>query len=609
MRLTRLVVKNFRCYKDEFAIDFDNLTVLVGKNDVGKSSILEALAIFFDEAILDSDDGSTTGDKKNVHICCEFDSLPSSIILDSDYETSLADEYLLNEHGKLEIHKVFNGSLQKPKLTSVYIRAAHPSKKGFNDLLSLTLSKLKDRAKTLEVDLKDIDERVNSLIRRKIWDSAPDLEIKPIQILLDKDSAKNIWDRLKIYLPSFALFKSDRPSTDQDEEAQDPMKAAIKEALKEKEVELKSISEFVEQEVSKIAQQTLTKLNEMDPNLAGQLSPRFTQSNWSNLFKVSLTGDDEVPINKRGSGTRRLILLNFFRAKAEQLSYESNKTSIIYAIEEPETSQHPNNQKMLMRAFSELASQPDCQVFISTHTPVLARLVPDNNLRYINIDSSGRRCVSFGDDKTRHLLVNTLGVLPEHDVKLFIGIEGVNDINFLVNISRILCQAGENVPNLSDLEDQGKIIFFPLGGSNLALWKTRLANLNRPEYYIFDRDNEPPASAKYQDYATEINCRANCKAVITSKKEMENYLHPDCIFSEMGIRVSYSDFDDVPVLVAQTIYSNWSSLSTETKKKKESKIKKRLNSSVVQRMSPELLNYQDTKNDIRSWLNDITSFL
>jgi ABC-type dipeptide/oligopeptide/nickel transport system ATPase component len=607
MRLARLTVKNFRCYKDEFSIDFDNLTVLVGKNDVGKSSIFEALAIFFDEAALDSDDGSISGDKRDVHITCEFDNLPSKLILDSDFETSLADEYLLNEHGRLELHKVYNGTLQKPKLTSVFIQALHPSKKGLDDLLTLTLSKLKDRAKSLGVDIKDVYERVNSLIRKKLWASATNLDIKPVQIFLDKDDAKNIWERLKIYLPSFALFKSDRPSTDQDEEAQDPMKAAIKEALKAKEAELKSISEFVEQEVSRIAQQTLTKLNEMDPSLAGQLSPRFTPPNWSAVFKVSLTGDDEVPINKRGSGTRRLILLNFFRAKAEQLS--SDKPSIIYAIEEPETSQHPNNQKMLMRAFSELASQPDCQVLLSTHTPVLARLVPDNNLRYISIDPSGRRCVSCGDDTTRQLLANTLGVLPEHDVKIFIGVEGVNDINFLINISKVLSQAGKKVPNLGDLENQGKIIFFPLGGSNLALWKTRLANLNRPEFYIFDRDTTPPTPAKYQSNADELNRRSNCKAVITSKKEMENYLHPDSIFTVMGVRVSFSDFDDVPILVAQAKYPNWAMLSAEDQRKKESHIKKMLNSNVADKMTPALLTSQDPNNEIRSWLSEIASYL
>lgn len=46
MKLTKLKIKNFRGYKEEIAIDFDNLTAFVGKNDIGKSTILEALDIF-----------------------------------------------------------------------------------------------------------------------------------------------------------------------------------------------------------------------------------------------------------------------------------------------------------------------------------------------------------------------------------------------------------------------------------------------------------------------------------------------------------------------------------------------------------------------------------
>ncbi|WP_275532772.1 AAA family ATPase [Lachnoclostridium sp. An131] len=36
------MVKNFRSYKEETVIYFDALTVLVGRNDMGKSTILEA---------------------------------------------------------------------------------------------------------------------------------------------------------------------------------------------------------------------------------------------------------------------------------------------------------------------------------------------------------------------------------------------------------------------------------------------------------------------------------------------------------------------------------------------------------------------------------------
>ena len=47
MKLKSISIENFRGYQDKTTINFDDLTVLVGKNDIGKSTILEALDIFF----------------------------------------------------------------------------------------------------------------------------------------------------------------------------------------------------------------------------------------------------------------------------------------------------------------------------------------------------------------------------------------------------------------------------------------------------------------------------------------------------------------------------------------------------------------------------------
>lgn len=49
MKIKSIKLKNFRSYKEEIKIDFCDLTAFVGKNDIGKSSILEALDIFFNE--------------------------------------------------------------------------------------------------------------------------------------------------------------------------------------------------------------------------------------------------------------------------------------------------------------------------------------------------------------------------------------------------------------------------------------------------------------------------------------------------------------------------------------------------------------------------------
>jgi len=40
MQLVQVKVSSFRCFKDATAVVLDNLVVLIGKNDSGKSSLL-----------------------------------------------------------------------------------------------------------------------------------------------------------------------------------------------------------------------------------------------------------------------------------------------------------------------------------------------------------------------------------------------------------------------------------------------------------------------------------------------------------------------------------------------------------------------------------------
>lgn len=615
MRLIRIALKNFRCYKHMTAIDLGNLTTLIGKNECGKSTVLDALQIFFDDTTPDYDDATTTGDKGEVTIACTFDCLPQSLVLDAEYPTDLASEHLLNENGYLEIHKVYDCALKKPRLRDVYAQCLHPTPEGASDLLQLKNAQLKDRAKVHGVPLDAVDARVNTKLRRAIWSSFSDLAPVPQLVPLSAETAKRIWDMLKPQLPVYALFKSDRPSTDQDAEAQDPMKAAIKEAIKEKEAELEKIAEHVKRQVEEIATRTVEKLRDMDPALAGELRPRFTRPTWANVFKVSLTGDEDIPINKRGSGVRRLILLSFFRAKAEQRVSGRAAPSLIYAVEEPETSQHPDNQRMLVRAFTELASQPDCQVILTTHVPALARFLPLESLRYMEIRGDGARVVHSGEDQAYELVSRALGVLPDTHVKVFVGVEGPNDINFLKSLSAVLLAAGEEVPDLDSEERDERVVFLPLGGSNLALWTSRLAGLNIPEFYVFDRDLAPPERSPHQTTVDEINERENCTACLTSKREMENYLHSDAIAAAQGMDVSFGDFDNVPGLVARAVHEQsessnpWSSVDSDDRKKKESRAKRWLNTEAAARMTPQMLDQRDPEGDVRRWLAAIGEYL
>lgn len=107
MKLESVKIKNFRCYADEFLIPFENITTLIGRNDAGKSTVLEALEIFFNNKTvkIDKEDLSVGSSATDVEITCIFSSDSENIVIDSTYSTSLHQEHLLNQDNLLEIKK------------------------------------------------------------------------------------------------------------------------------------------------------------------------------------------------------------------------------------------------------------------------------------------------------------------------------------------------------------------------------------------------------------------------------------------------------------------------------------------------------------------------
>ncbi len=389
MKIAKIKIENFRGYKNEVVIDFKDLTVFVGKNDIGKSTILEALDIFFNEnkGVIKIEKDDINKFNKNegnneIKITVLFKDLSTSLTLDATNPTTLEDEYLLNSEGLLEVVKKYpNAGKEK-----VFIKAKHPTNPACKDLLLKKNSELKTILGEIECD----DKTKNAVIRKAIWKHfESDLQLSDIEIDVTKEDAKNIWEQLKNYMPLFALFQSDRKNSDGDNEVQDPLKEAVKQILNNDVIQNKfsEIATEVERKLKEVADRTLEKLREMNEDVANSLNPVIPTADklkWTDVFKnVSISGDEDIPINKRGSGIKRLVLLNFFRAEAERRKEERNVPNIIYAIEEPETSQHPEHQRKLIEAFKELSETDNTQIILTTHSPAIVKLLDFEDLKLI----------------------------------------------------------------------------------------------------------------------------------------------------------------------------------------------------------------------------------
>lgn len=390
MKIKKVTIKNFRSYKNETTIFFDNLTAFVGRNDVGKSSVLEALDIFFNEGRetikLDKDDiNKENGENgnNNIVISVSFTDLPENIIIDETNETTLHNEYLLDSEDCLQIRKTFNATNQKD--IKISVTAVHPNNPECNNLLYKKQDELNQQIRDLNIDCPRTYKKAE--MRTAIWNHYHnDLQLEERDI----DITTSIWEKLKLYLPSYSLFQSDRRNSASDEEIQDPLKVAVKNILADMDNELREIISRVKSGLQEVTDLILEKLQEMNPEVAASLHPDISPANlrWHDVFKnISITGDNDIPINKRGSGVRRLVLISFFRASAEMRERNLNNSSIIYAIEEPETSQHTEHQKKLMEALLNLSQQANTQIIITTHNGNIVKTLNFENVRIITSEN------------------------------------------------------------------------------------------------------------------------------------------------------------------------------------------------------------------------------
>lgn len=559
MRLKVLKIKNFRSYENETLIPIDeSLTGVVGKNDAGKSTILEALEIFFNSSVVKPEVGdlSVNTNDERFYISCIFDQLPTAIILDENIETTLAKEYLLNNDSDFEIKKTYKiGATAKLETTT--ISCIHPTEESINGLLSKKISELKALGKAKGVDGDVADQRVSSQWREVIWESVEDKKLTLTDINVDKElstEGKTVWKKIEVQLPLFALFKSDRESSDSDPEAKNPLQLAVKQAQAALKDEIEALEAKIESSVLDVASRTLSKLQEMAPDIAKELSPRFKDKpKWT--FNFTIDGEDGIPINKRGSGVRRLILLNFFRAEAEKRKATEESPRVIYAIEEPETSQHPNFQIMLMNSLLNLSLRDDTQILVTTHVPALAGLLPVEGIRYVSKDEDQNIVIKLPDENILQEVSDSLGILPEIGLERAKGVvlvEGKSDITFVKHGATTLKGDGFLTHDFDDKE----IVPIQVGGcGNVKHWVTQrlVDQLGLPWCVFLDSDKGDPQQEK-----ANLKRKSEVEAIgksffSTRKREIENYLCPSLINNLTGAVVTYSDTDDAKTIIGTAV--------------------------------------------------------
>lgn len=251
---------------------------------------------------------------------------------------------------------------------------------------------------------------------------------------------------------------------------------------------------------------------------------------------VEVIIDDGTPTNieYKGDGIKSLVSLGLLTDR-----YNSKGASII-AIDEPEAHLHPGAIGELNKVIRNL--KKDNQVIIATHNP---QFVDISNLKNNIIVNNGKATQSKSIEEIR----NVLGIKPSDNLinsKYVLIVEGENDRKALLKIfkvkSKIIYKA---------IEDKELSIFVLNGASKLESTLSYLKNQICECYVFIDNDIEGRTAINkvLQDKMIDNNQYnlASCTGMHDS--EFEDYikkeLYMDEIKKQYGVNINIRSFDSV----------------------------------------------------------------
>ena len=296
-----------------------------------------------------------------------------------------------------------------------------------------------------------------------------------------------------------------------------------------------------------------------------------------------------------------MILLSYFRAEAEKSVTDDSDVQLIYAIEEPETGQHPNFQQMIFESLNTLSQKPTHQLIVTSHTPEIAKFVTPEQLILLRRNEENQVVAISDTSEKIKGVVEELGILPYAAPKTVIFVEGENDLNFLMNLN-------QGIPELKSIVDlkAEDIPIIPLHGGNLTTWFNRDYFRKSSLTQIYITDSDVPKYVKLIDEITQVNDGRRF-GWYTQRLEMENYIPMDMVESTFKLNLTkYAEewyhTQDVPQLLTNL----WQGGPNDPVQK-ENAAKMILNGSITKKMTKADLERIDAWEEIESWFRKIRS--
>lgn len=492
MKIKQIEIDGFRCLCDLTITFEDTITLIVGENDSGKSSLINCLDLFTGGYSLEIDDFNYEKDKIKIKLITE------------DFE-------YIKECKKED----FPASNIIIKPSQSFINTI----KGFMGPLPISLttdqeSKIKEISKTFGLtvransNINSLKEQLNSKLSEQeiIINNGNFPEIDKIQL-----NGKQFED-----VDSFfkEVFIKDKQVEIWNTEVQGGK--TIKDLIQD---ELNAYSDSISEDlklkgITEKLKQYLKNLTEI------KIEPSFEPKSLNISSKVKFLEDGkEISVEKKGDGTKRRISLALLEYKAE---CEELSDSKLYILDEPDTHLHVKAQLELLSVLKELSNK-GCQVIITTHSPFLINAIKPKQIRLLFQPNSNLTKLKYLKDEpeTSDKILRLLGIenIYLYFAKKIVLVEGETEEAFLPRIY-------EKIYNNSLNSDLIKIIN-TRGINNIPGFSKALLELVDENSIYIIKDND--ASEETLDLINKLSIPCG-RQINLGVKEFEDSFGDDVLF-------------------------------------------------------------------------------
>ena len=344
MRITKLNIINYKCFYGKFTIDFqDGINIIVGNNETGKSSILEAIHLALSGII----NGKYLRNELNQYL----------------FNNTIVKEYLesLNNDVKQELPKIiievfFSDDVDKK------FQGSNNSEK-IKDLGIVLKIEFDDDYKNDYEELIKTGEKIEALpieYYKISWYSfsfdAMTTKTIPIKtVLIDSSSTRN-QNSSDMYISRIIQNNLD-----------DKEKVQISQAYRKMKESFGKNQSVIE--INKKIQDGI-KITQKDINISSELP---TQTAWENAL---MTFANDIPFHQIGKGEQCIIKTNL------ALSNKKTKEASLVLLEEPEN--HLTHTKMSELVSSIESAYTKKQILITTHSSFIMNKLSINNVILLN---------------------------------------------------------------------------------------------------------------------------------------------------------------------------------------------------------------------------------